>query len=82
MREWTALFTSGNPLYEPEAEEAEEMTPTPEQILEEERQQLLDEGDFNEYRVWITNIFRISLLDNYNLSEIGTVVIGSLNLHN
>ena len=51
-REWTALFTAGQPLYEvAEVSAVDEQEPTPEQILEEERQQLLDEGDFSEYRV-------------------------------
>ena len=49
MREWTALFIKGLPLYEQVMEESTE--PTPEQILEEERQQLLDEEDFTEYKV-------------------------------
>lgn len=52
FRDWKALFEEGKPLYDQAivgSSETEE--PTPEQILEEERQQLLDEGDFNEYRV-------------------------------
>ena len=52
MRDWTTLFVEGKPLYEAEEEEIiEDTEPTPEQILEEERQLLLDETDFNEYRV-------------------------------
>ena len=51
-REWTALFCSGQPIFEvAEVPVLEEQEPSPEQILEEERQQLLDEGDFSEYRV-------------------------------
>ena len=51
-REWTALFLAAKPMFEvAEVAVAEEPEPTPEQILEEERQQLLDEGDFTEYRV-------------------------------
>jgi len=50
MREWKALFVSGQPLFE-QAPPVESTEPTPEQILEEERQQLLDEGDFMEYKV-------------------------------
>ena len=49
MRDWTALFISGCPLYE--AAPIDTGEPTPEQILEEERQMLLDEGDFMEYKV-------------------------------
>ncbi|XP_070194777.1 sperm flagellar protein 2-like isoform X3 [Littorina saxatilis] len=48
MRDWTALFVSGCPLFETELVDTGE--PTPEQILEEERQMLLDEGDFMEYK--------------------------------
>ena len=51
-REWSLLFVEGKPLFEvtnlPNKIPEE---PTPEQILEEERQRLLDEGDFSEYRV-------------------------------
>ncbi|KAK6179274.1 hypothetical protein SNE40_011674 [Patella caerulea] len=47
MREWTALFVAGKPLFDKPVESSD---PTPEQILEEERQQLLDEGDFMEYK--------------------------------
>ncbi|XP_052685294.1 sperm flagellar protein 2-like isoform X3 [Crassostrea angulata] len=49
MRDWTALFISGKPLYE-QAPPPESTEPSPEQILEEERQALLDEGDFSEYK--------------------------------
>ena len=58
MRDWTTLFVSGQPLYE-EAVEAvvdEEQLNT-EKVLEEERQTLLDEGDFTEYRVSIVGRF-------------------------
>ncbi|XP_005100478.1 sperm flagellar protein 2 isoform X2 [Aplysia californica] len=48
MREWKLLFTSGQPLYEKVEQEVSELTP--EQVLEEDRQQLLDEGDFMEYK--------------------------------
>jgi hypothetical protein len=50
MREWTVLFTEGKPLFEP-APPVESTEPTPEQILEQERQKLLDETDFMEYKV-------------------------------
>ncbi len=53
VREWTSLFVSGKPLYTEEPAEATSSSqePSPEQLLEEERQLLLDEGDFDEYRV-------------------------------
>lgn len=50
MRDWKALFVSGKPLYE-QVPPPESTEPSPEQILEEERQALLDEGDFSEYKV-------------------------------
>ena len=57
MREWYTLFTAGQPLYETVAAPAEDeaKVPAAEQLLEDERKLLLDEGDFNEYRVniWI-----------------------------
>ncbi|XP_069125844.1 sperm flagellar protein 2-like isoform X2 [Argopecten irradians] len=49
MREWKSLFVAGKPLFE-QAPPVESTEPTPEQILEDERQQLLDEGDFMEYK--------------------------------
>nr|XP_022317151.1 sperm flagellar protein 2-like isoform X9 [Crassostrea virginica] len=49
MRDWKALFVSGKPLYE-QVPPPESTEPSPEQILEEERQALLDEGDFSEYK--------------------------------
>ncbi|KAL8583785.1 hypothetical protein ACOMHN_036420 [Nucella lapillus] len=48
MRDWTAMFVSGHPLYQSAPLDTGE--PTPEQILEEERQMLLDEGDFMEFK--------------------------------
>ena len=52
MREWKLLFEEGKPLYPVAPNDGlEDEEPSPEQILEEDRQQLLDEGDFNEYRV-------------------------------
>lgn len=49
MREWTSLFVAGKPLYE-EPVNRSDSDPSAEGQLEEERQKLLDEGDFNEYR--------------------------------
>lgn len=56
MREWTVLFTEGKPLFEP-APPVESTEPTPEQILEQERQKLLDETDFMEYKVIVNLTF-------------------------
>lgn len=50
MREWRAQFEAGIPLYE-KKEVVEEAEVTAQQVLEEERQNLLDEGDFMEYKV-------------------------------
>ncbi|XP_060552949.1 sperm flagellar protein 2-like isoform X2 [Ruditapes philippinarum] len=49
MREWRAQFEAGIPLYE-KVEVEEPVEPTASQVLEEERQNLLDEGDFIEYK--------------------------------
>ena len=50
MREWHAQFEAGIPLYEKKVvTKAPEMTA--QQVLEEERCNLLDEGDFIEYKV-------------------------------
>ena len=54
MREWCTLFTAGKPLYETvvvPADDSEKQEPTAEELLEDERKLLLDESDFNEYRV-------------------------------
>ena len=56
MREWTSLFVAGQPLYA-EAPVGEEPDPSVQTVMEEERNKLLDEGDFNEYRVrWLCHI--------------------------
>ena len=55
MREWTVLFTEGKPLFEP-TPPVESTEPTPEQILEQERQKLLDETDMMlilKYFLWM-----------------------------
>ncbi|XP_074662046.1 sperm flagellar protein 2-like [Tubulanus polymorphus] len=49
-RDWTTLFLEGKSLYENEAEIKGLEDFTPQEILEEERQQLLDETDFKEYK--------------------------------
>ena len=49
MREWTTLFVEGKSIYEVAEESAMELTP--EQLMEFERQALLNEADLHEYRV-------------------------------
>lgn len=61
MREWKSLFIAGKPLYE-QAPPPESTEPSPEQILEEERQALLDEGDFGEYKVRIIHFGSVIIL--------------------
>lgn len=48
------MFVAGQPLYDPEQRPAEISTnqePTPADVLEAERQAVLNEGDFQEYKV-------------------------------
>ena len=67
MRDWTALFVSGCPQYETTSEEHRELTP--EQILEEERQSLLDNGDFTEYKVIVcTGVSKVGF--SFEIKEI------------
>ena len=52
-REWTSLFVSGKPLYDTQQDTAATTTqqrtgPTPADILEMERQAILNEGDIQE----------------------------------
>lgn len=51
MREWMALFIEGKPLYTVEEQNAESAEVAINQAVEEEKQQLLDDVDFSEYRV-------------------------------
>ena len=53
LEEWKSLFVEGKPLYEvtDEAVKGADEDVTPGEVLEEERQALLDEGDFMEYKV-------------------------------
>ncbi|XP_066298432.1 sperm flagellar protein 2-like isoform X6 [Branchiostoma lanceolatum] len=53
FREWTQLFIEGHPLYEERDPTAEGSEPTPEQIIEMEKQKLLNDGDFKEYKEMI-----------------------------
>ena len=50
MREWKALFINGQPLYD-EADQPPPKKSASEQFMEDEKERLLNEGDFNEYRV-------------------------------
>ncbi|XP_022100241.1 sperm flagellar protein 2-like isoform X2 [Acanthaster planci] len=52
MREWKMLFSTGQPLYEKpiEGQGEEPVESAEDQLVEKERQALLDEGDFLEYR--------------------------------
>ena len=53
MRDWKELFVHGLPIYDVgSAEPTDEVTP--EDVLEHDRQQLLNEADFTEYRVRLT----------------------------
>ena len=49
MREWTTLFVEGKSIYEVAEESSTELTT--EQLMEFERQALLNEADLHEYRV-------------------------------
>ena len=76
MREWTSLFVEGKPLYEQTDElPAESEEPTPEQILEMERQALLDEGDFNEYRVIIAIFLSLGTYHVYDNSFLFKILL-------
>ncbi|XP_052233181.1 sperm flagellar protein 2-like [Dreissena polymorpha] len=52
LRDWRAQFEAGIPLYD-KVKVVEAATVTPEQVLEEERLNLLDEGDFMEYKTMV-----------------------------
>ena len=70
MREWRAQFEAGIPLYD-KMEVVEETEPTAQQVLEEERKNLLDEGDFIEYKVHLFYYFCLKIrVGNNGLEEI------------
>jgi len=54
MQEWMELFFSGKPLYEVASVLPTPTDPTPEQIIELEKLQILNNQDYNEYvvRIW------------------------------
>ncbi|XP_058633372.1 sperm flagellar protein 2 isoform X3 [Onychostoma macrolepis] len=49
MQEWMELFFSGKPLYEVASVDPTPADPTPEQIIELEKLQILNNQDYNEY---------------------------------
>ncbi|KAK9975283.1 hypothetical protein ABG768_023336 [Culter alburnus] len=49
MQEWMELFFSGKPLYEVASVQPTPTDPTPEQIIELEKLQILNNQDYNEY---------------------------------
>lgn len=51
MQEWMELFFSGKPLYEVASVQSTPTDPTPEQIVELEKLQILNNQDYNEYVV-------------------------------
>lgn len=51
MRDWLTLYTSSLPLYEQPLPVKMSDEPSVEEVLEQERQNILDEADFQEYRV-------------------------------
>ncbi len=57
MQGWMELFFSGKPLYEVASVDPAPADPTPEQIIELEKLQILNNQDYNEYVVrtcWVT----------------------------
>lgn len=57
MQEWMELFFNGKPLYEVASVDPAPADPTPEQIIELEKLQILNNQDYNEYVVrtyWVT----------------------------
>lgn len=62
MREWKALFVSGQPLYDEPIEQVGEL-PETDQEIEETKLQLLDEEDFKEYKVRYKETTNIILYD-------------------
>lgn len=51
MREWKELFISGKPLYEQACVDPVPAEPTPEQLIELEKVELLNNQDYDEYVV-------------------------------
>ncbi|CAM5113172.1 unnamed protein product [Eretmochelys imbricata] len=53
MRDWKELFFNGNPVYEQALIEPLPTEPTPEQLVELDKMNLLDETDYDEYKSMI-----------------------------
>lgn len=51
MREWKELFFSGKPLYEQACVDPAPAEPTPEQLIELQKEELLNNQDYDEYVV-------------------------------
>lgn len=51
MREWKELFFSGKPLYEQACVDPAPAEPTPEQLIELQKEELLNSQDYDEYVV-------------------------------
>jgi len=51
MRDWMELFVAGKPFYDVEETTSLLVDNDIEPVLADERQQLLNDGDFNDYRV-------------------------------
>ncbi|NP_001088868.1 sperm flagellar 2 L homeolog [Xenopus laevis] len=54
MREWKEVFVAGYPLYDKAPIDDLPPEPTPEQLQDMEKQSLLDENDYEEYKVQLT----------------------------
>uniref|UniRef100_A0A8C4WEQ1 Sperm flagellar 2 n=1 Tax=Gopherus evgoodei TaxID=1825980 RepID=A0A8C4WEQ1_9SAUR len=56
MRDWKELFFNGKPIYEQVSIEPLPTEPTPEQLVELDKMNLLDEKDYDEYKVLLTDM--------------------------
>ncbi|XP_050799757.1 sperm flagellar protein 2-like [Gopherus flavomarginatus] len=56
MRDWKELFFNGKPIYEQVSIEPLPTEPTPEQLVELDKMNLLDEKDYDEYKVPLTDM--------------------------
>lgn len=55
MRDWKELFLKGKPIYEQAEIDPLPTEPTPEQLIELDKMNLLDEKDYDEYKVLPTD---------------------------
>lgn len=56
MRDWKELFIKGKPIYEQAEIDPLPAEPTPEQFIELDKMNLLDEKDYDEYKVLPTDM--------------------------